>query len=165
MTDRSAFWHTFVMVRFGGLGLRCGLTVWGITIGICALGLAAGWGEGVLRAQDALTPQDQPIHTLHVYTNLMQIPVLVLSAYRTPMATIAASKFSVSIDSGPRFRPTHVRLEGDDRFRFQFFWMRENLTRNCFRRLMIRLQISHQFPCNLTIASRFSRWTVRWLRA
>jgi hypothetical protein len=114
VADRSAFWHTFVMARFGGLGLWCGLMVRGITIVVCALGLAAGWGGGVLRAQDAPTLQDQPIHTLHVYTNLMQIPVLVLSAYRTPMAPIAASKFSVSIDSGPRFRPTHVRLEGDD---------------------------------------------------
>ena len=27
---------------------------------------------------------------------------------------IDASKFSISIDSGPRFRPTHVRQEGDD---------------------------------------------------
>jgi hypothetical protein len=84
---------------------------------MCALGLAAGWGEGVLRAQDAPTPQNQPIqpiHTLHVYANLMQIPVLVLSSYRTPMAPIATNKFFVSIDSGPRFRPTHVRPEGDD---------------------------------------------------
>ena len=113
MTDRSAFWHTFVMARFGGLGLRCGLMVRGITIGMCALGLVGGWDEGVLRAQDAI-PQNQPIHTLHVYANLMQIPVLVLSSYRAPMAPIATSKFFVSIDSGPRFRPTHVRLEGDD---------------------------------------------------
>lgn len=114
LQERFAFWHSFGMARFGGLGLRCGLTVWGITIGMCALGLA---GEGVVRAQDAPTPQNQPIqpiHTLHVYANLMQIPVLVLSSYRTPMAPIASSKFFVSIDSGPRFRPTHVRLEGDD---------------------------------------------------
>jgi hypothetical protein len=102
------------MARFGGLGLWFGLMVRGVTIGMCALGFAAGWGGGVLRAQDVQKPQDGPIHTLHVYTNLMQIPVLVLSAYRTPMAPIAPSKFSVSIDSGPRFRPTHVRLEGDD---------------------------------------------------
>lgn len=114
MADSSAFWHTFVMARFGGLGLRFGLMVRGITIGMFALGLLTGWGGGVLQAQNAPTPQEERIPTLHVYANLMQIPVLVLSPYRTPMAPIAAGKFSVSIDSGPRFRPTHVRLEGDD---------------------------------------------------
>src|SRR6202042_1764160 len=72
-----------------------------------------GWSGAVLSAQDA-APQDGPIHTLHVYANLIQIPVLVLSPYRTPIAPIAPSRFSISIDSGPRFRATHVRPEGND---------------------------------------------------
>jgi hypothetical protein len=68
----------------------------------------------VLSAQDA-APQDGPIHTLHVYTNLIQIPTLVLSANRERLKKpIAENRFSVSIDSGPWFRATHVRQEGED---------------------------------------------------
>jgi hypothetical protein len=114
VADQLALWHTFGMARFGGLGFLGGLMRRGAWVGMCAMGLATGWSGVVLRAQEAPTPQAGPIHTLHVYANLMQIPVLVLSSYRTPMAPIPASKFSVSIDSGPRFRPTHVRPEGDD---------------------------------------------------
>ena len=51
---------------------------------------------------------------LHVYANLIQIPVVVLSPFRTPLAPIAPSRFSISLDSGPQFRATHVRPEGDD---------------------------------------------------
>jgi hypothetical protein len=58
--------------------------------------------------------QDEGVRTLHVYTNLIQIPVLVLSSFRQPMKQIAPTRFMVSVDSGPRFRATHVRLEGDD---------------------------------------------------
>jgi hypothetical protein len=69
----------------------------------------------VLAAQDVPVQQDEPIHTLHVYTNLIQIPTLVLDPKREQLKKpIAESRFSVSIDSGPWFRATHVRLEGDD---------------------------------------------------
>jgi hypothetical protein len=78
------------------------------------VGLVAGWGRVVL-AQDAGTQQDEPIHTLHVYSNLMQIPTLVLGPNRERLEKpIAESRFSVSIDNGPWFRATHVRREGDD---------------------------------------------------
>jgi hypothetical protein len=81
----------------------------------CVLGLPILWSGALLRAQDASTPQDEPIHTLHVYTNLIQMPTLVLGPYREQIKKpIAESRFSVSIDSGPWFRATHVRLEGDD---------------------------------------------------
>jgi hypothetical protein len=50
-----------------------------------------------------------------VYTNLIQIPTLVLWQNREPVTKpIEASRFSVSIDSGPWFRATHVRQEGED---------------------------------------------------
>ncbi len=56
-----------------------------------------------------------PIATLHVYANLEQIPVLVLTPFRTRMKKpVEEAKFRVSLDSGPPFRPTHVRREGDD---------------------------------------------------
>jgi hypothetical protein len=66
-------------------------------------------------AQGAPVAQDEPIHTLHVYTNVIQIPTLVLGPNRERLKKpIAENKFSVSIDDGPWFRATHVRPEGDD---------------------------------------------------
>ncbi|WP_158942694.1 hypothetical protein [Granulicella sp. S190] len=52
--------------------------------------------------------------TLHVYTNLKQVPVLVLAHDYERMKPIDTSGFRLSLDSGPRFRPTYVRREGDD---------------------------------------------------
>jgi hypothetical protein len=50
-----------------------------------------------------------------VYTNLVQVPTLVLQGNRQPLQTqISEKRFSVSIDSGPWFQVTHVRLEGND---------------------------------------------------
>lgn len=65
-------------------------------------------------AQDVPT-QEKGIRTLHVYANLIQIPVLVLGHDRKPIAPpVVSNRFKVSIDSGPPYRVTHVRLEGDD---------------------------------------------------
>jgi hypothetical protein len=58
---------------------------------------------------------DGPITTLHVYMDLEQIPVLVLDRNRELLKKpIAESRFRVSLDSGPLFKPTHVRSAGDD---------------------------------------------------
>jgi hypothetical protein len=58
---------------------------------------------------------DSGVPTLHVYTNLVQVPTLVLTMTDDRVGKpIAESRFSVSIDSGPWFRATHVRQEGDD---------------------------------------------------
>ncbi|HEX4576390.1 MAG TPA: hypothetical protein VH117_03490 [Edaphobacter sp.] len=79
------------------------------------MGLSVGCGGVGLSAQDEPKPQDEPIHTLHVYANLLQVPTLVLGRNRERLKTpIAESRFSVSIDSGPWYRVTHVRPEGDD---------------------------------------------------
>jgi hypothetical protein len=75
---------------------------------VCGMGVAVGLGGSPLSAQDEATT------TLHVYTDLIQIPVLVLGADREPIAPIAPSRFSVSIDGGPKFQVRHVRREGDD---------------------------------------------------
>jgi hypothetical protein len=63
--------------------------------------------------------QTQPVpipatETLHVYTNLKQVPVLVLTEHYQRMKPLDTSRFRLSLDSGPQFRPTHVRQEGDD---------------------------------------------------
>jgi hypothetical protein len=113
--SQLAFWHTFGMVRFGGLGCRGWFVGWGMRFLLCVLGLQIVWGGAALAAQDGHTSPDEPIHTLHVYTNLIQIPTVVLGSNRERFKTpIPESKFSVSIDSGPWFRATHVRQEGDD---------------------------------------------------
>jgi hypothetical protein len=111
----SLFWHTFGMLSFGRLGLRSLQLARSAGLLMCALGLAGQWSGAVLVAQDAPVPKDEPITTLHVYANLIQIPTLVLGANRERLKTpIAESRFSISIDFGRLFRPTHVRLEGDD---------------------------------------------------
>ena len=96
------------MVRVGAFGLADGLrsriaAVW-LCVALGAAGLAAV-------AQDA---QDDKVPTLHAYTNLVQVPVLVLDGDRKPMAPIAERRFFVSLDGGPKFRVTHARLEGED---------------------------------------------------
>ena len=63
-----------------------------------------------LRAQDS-DPASVP--TLHVYTNLIQIPVLVLRNDFTSFPLLAPSRFSISIDNAPVSKPTHVRLESE----------------------------------------------------
>ena len=104
------------MARLGGLGFCCESDMVSIKlIFLIFVGCLLGLWSGALSAQDAPIPQDEPIHTLHVYANLIQIPTLVLGTNRERLKTpIAESRFSVSIDSGPWFRATHVRPEGDD---------------------------------------------------
>jgi hypothetical protein len=99
----------------------------GMVVSVVLAGLVAGQAW----AQDTDGQKDGP-PTLHVYTNLMQIPVLVVSpgmpSYNPveatlllptyePIPSVAATRFSVSLDSEPPFRPTHVRREGEDPIR------------------------------------------------
>jgi len=79
---------------------------------LCVLMFVGGVAAGV--AEDAQAAQDEKIPTYHAYTNLVQIPVLVLGSDRKPMAPVAESRFFVSLDGGPKLRVTHARLEGDD---------------------------------------------------
>ncbi|AEU38184.1 hypothetical protein AciX8_3901 [Granulicella mallensis MP5ACTX8] len=66
-------------------------------------------------AAAAQSPQGGTVpYTLHVYTDLVQVPTLVLGPSMQTLPPVDAQKFRVSLDSGPRFQPTHVRLEGDD---------------------------------------------------
>jgi len=52
--------------------------------------------------------------TLHVYTNLVQIPTLVLGKDLKPIPRIDERSVFVSLDGGRKLRATHARLEGDD---------------------------------------------------
>ncbi|NYF50215.1 hypothetical protein [Tunturiibacter gelidoferens] len=68
--------------------------------------------EAAPTAQQAPSPDATP--TLHVYTNLKQVPVLVLTDDYQRMKPLDTSKFRISLDSGPQFPPTYVRQEGRD---------------------------------------------------
>jgi hypothetical protein len=109
------FWHTSGMTRLVDSEFRCWSAMRLVRLLLCGVVLADAWSGVVSRAQDGPTPRDAPIPTLHVYANLIQVPILVLDSQRRPLKKrISANRFSVSIDSGPWFRATHVRQEGDD---------------------------------------------------
>lgn len=96
------------MLSISGCGLAYRST--GVTgrFPICALGLMLG------AAATQMAAQDQPTPTWHVSTNLIQLPVLVLGPDQGRTAPVAENRFKVSIDGGPLFPATHVRIEGDD---------------------------------------------------
>src|SRR5260370_3627125 len=103
------------MTRKGYLPIRCFSIARGLRFLLCLCGLALAQSEVALAVQQEPTAREEPIPTLHVYANLIQVPTLVLDPQRRPLKKpIAANRFSVSIDSGPWFRATHVRQEGDD---------------------------------------------------
>ena len=59
--------------------------------------------------------QDQTVQTLHVYENLVQVPVLTLTAERKELPPDAPPlHFTISVDSGETFSATYTRLEGSD---------------------------------------------------
>jgi hypothetical protein len=68
-----------------------------------------------LRAQAQNDPPPPAnLYTLHVYANLMQFPTIVLGPDFKPMKPVPREKFNVTIDGGPVFHPTKMRIEGDD---------------------------------------------------
>lgn len=90
---------------------------------LCLAWIAVGlinWGMlAAVPAQDNAAPvtQAEPLATptLHLVTNLVQIPVLILTpkGERLP-APIATERFEVRLSGGPAFQPKYVRVEGDD---------------------------------------------------
>lgn len=102
-----ALWRTVRRSRHPRFGLAGRPVLLAETLWVCAAGLV-GWGVSAAAAQD------DSVETLHAYTNLMEIPALVLDRNGQPPAPIAADRFFVSIDGGPRFPVTHVRPEGDE---------------------------------------------------
>ncbi len=153
-TQPATFCHTFRMAGFGGLGSRCGSVVRGKIFLLFCVGLAAGLDGAALAAQDEAIP------TLHVYANLIQIPVVVLSPFHMPLAPIAPSRFSISLDSGPQFRPTHVRTEGDDPISLSILLDARGLRTTCCRRSMLRSRTLLRSRCRRGTMSRFMRWIV-----
>jgi hypothetical protein len=112
--------HTSAMARASGIRVQTGMAWLWLFAGV----LATGWAGAPLAAQDTEPAvQDAAPLTLHVYTNLIQTPVLVLGPKREPLVDpIAPSRFSVSIDSGPWFHAAHVRQEGMTQSRSRSCW-------------------------------------------
>ncbi|MBB5060277.1 hypothetical protein HDF16_005013 [Granulicella aggregans] len=57
-------------------------------------------------------------YTFHAYTDVVQVPTMVLTPMRASYPSLSVDSFSVSFDSGPVSHPEHVRLEGDDPLQF-----------------------------------------------
>jgi len=72
------------MSRSGALGFRCWSVARSARFLLCLLALGNG---AVLAGQEAPALQDEPIPTLHVYENLIQIPTLVLGLNRERLKT------------------------------------------------------------------------------
>jgi hypothetical protein len=53
-------------------------------------------------------------YTLHVYPGAVQIPALVVDEDRKSIPSVQLQQFAISLDHGPTFRPTTMRIEGDD---------------------------------------------------
>jgi hypothetical protein len=71
-------------------------------------GLALAAGTMVVCAQDAAP------YTLHAYANLVQVPALVLGENLKSIPSVKREQFAISLDHGPDFQPTQMRMEGDD---------------------------------------------------
>ncbi|MEG9435131.1 hypothetical protein JAO29_02995 [Edaphobacter sp. HDX4] len=79
------------------------------------LAVKALWTASGLSAQEKPSRYDQPVTALHVYAGLVQMPTLILSQYRKGIELrIDERRFSIRVDSGPWFKVTHVRPEGED---------------------------------------------------
>ena len=52
--------------------------------------------------------------TLHVYTDLLQVPTLVLTQLHGSYFGLTNQSFTLSLGQGPKFHPTTVRRQGDD---------------------------------------------------
>jgi VWFA-related protein len=98
--------------------------------------VAACLSRTELAAQDATgqdrSAQPSPVLTLHVATNLVRIPVLVLTPqYERLYSPIAPNRFTIQFGSEPPIRPKYVRREGDDPIDVAFVldtrWPQESL--------------------------------------
>jgi hypothetical protein len=79
------------------------------------LATTALWTAWGLARQEKPSQHDEPMTTLHVYTDLVQMPTLILSQGQKGIEPrIDERRFSIRVDSGPWFKVTHVRPEGDD---------------------------------------------------
>jgi len=58
--------------------------------------------------------QEPAPYTLHVYTNLIQIPTLVVTDDLKQLPPIPLKNFNITLDGGSPFHPSRIHREGDD---------------------------------------------------
>lgn len=83
---------------------------------VCLLAIFIMAAPRVARVQQPATtpaPAEAP-YVLHVYTNLIQLPTLVLDDDLKPVPLVPKEKFEIRLDSGTPFHPTGLRREGND---------------------------------------------------
>ncbi len=85
-----------------------------LTSGLCT-------GRGAAQQTESsgapMMPEEAPDATtyrLRTFVNRIQVPTFVLGSNRMPVPDLPASAFSIRLDSGPAFHPTHARVEGND---------------------------------------------------
>jgi hypothetical protein len=99
---------------------------WGLAVAtLWVLGGVVGGVVGgcVTHAQNA-TPSPLPLthehgssdgtYTLHVYTNLVQIPTLILNIDFDLPHPVPIEKIDISLDRGPNFHPVKMHMEGHE---------------------------------------------------
>jgi hypothetical protein len=70
--------------------------------------------QAMLHAQQGTTASTDAPYVLHVSQNLIQIPTLIVDSRGRIPPPIPLAKFRITLDSGPKFRPTQLHMEGDD---------------------------------------------------
>lgn len=80
----------------------------------CGFVLISIFAFATAGAQEPPPQPEQPVHTLRVFMNTIQIPTLVLDEAGLPVLEKTHPKFTVSLDGGRPVPATHARVEGED---------------------------------------------------
>jgi hypothetical protein len=64
--------------------------------------------------QDTVTRDDSKSYVLHAYTNLVQMPTLILTSKYRPIPPLRKDQIFIKLDSGPAFHPVKMHIEGDE---------------------------------------------------
>ncbi len=83
-----------------------------VLLALFALALLCGSVQA--NAQSTPVPSADAPYTLHVYQDLLQLPILVLNRAQKSYTGLSAAQFTLRLDDGPPFHPRHTRLEGND---------------------------------------------------
>jgi hypothetical protein len=91
---------------------------------------------------------------LRVNTNLIQLPVLVLSTNLEKLSKpIASDRFSIGFNGGSPFRPKFVRAKAMTRSSLPSFWMCVTRRKACCRRWTKQSQILRPLFCTRVTVS------------
>ena len=130
---------------------------------LCILGVAAclsgtGLAEQEPAGQDH-SAATTSVATFHAATNLVRIPVLVLTPEleRLP-SPIAPNRFTIQIGDAPPIRPKYVRQEGDDAIDVAFVVDTRSLQEDLLSR--IDESIANLAPSSLRAGDRVSIYAI-----